>query len=751
MLKEYVDLVLKKTKKPIDKEKVYQKVEKLIAKDNSELIELTSKEKTEIDMIIEDGIKKFEYIKTPNDNYISILKTSFRKGRFHGNKRGDGNVLVTTDYVTKEGAHIVNNDYYSVVKANSNGAIDGDIVLIDIGGKDSEPKVDKIIERHLETIMGEVYRLGKSYFVKPIDKKKQALTIALEGEAIEGQKVAVTLREQTGDSFYIGEIARVFNHKDDPDEDILWEAFKCGIDDQFSKESIEQVKNIPQSVRESDKIGRSDLTSWEIFTIDGEDTKDIDDALSCKVLENGNYLVGVHIADVSYYVPKDSPLDKDAFRKGTSNYLAGKVIPMLMHELSNGICSLNPHVERLAMSCIMEVNKDGEVVRYDILPTVIKSKLKMSYTKVNEILKEGKVDSDYVEHADTIRRLNKLALILRRNRLRKGAVEFDRPELKLVFGEDGKVCDFSVRVQDLGENLIEEFMLLANETVDKHLSGLGLPCLHRVHDHPNEERLTDYYKLLDAVNYSFFKYGPDDCVYNPKALQALAEHIKDTGRLSNVLSTNLVKCMSRAKYSPNNIGHSGLAKENYCHFTSPIRRYPDLTVHRILKDCYLDTENAVRNAKKWEVRLPEIGEHSSKMERIADEAELQTLYMRCSEYMSKHIGEEYEGTVIGLSHHGIQVQLDNMVEGKVRLRNLSGDYVYNPETFTLVAMDRGENYYIGDRLLVKVVDANKENKTIDFKVVSKIDENYIQNSEDSNQYVKHIAKNERAKREFLNK
>ncbi len=749
MLKEYVDLVMKKSKKAIDKDKIHQKVETLILKDNPEYLGLSSSDKNEIDKIIDDGVKKLEYIVTPKENYISILKTSFRRGRFHGNKRGDGNVLVTTDYVTKDGNHIVNNEYYSVVRSNSNGAIDGDIVLIDIGGKNIEPKVERILERNLETIMGEVYRMGKSYFVRPIDKKKQVLTIALEGEAIEGQKVAVTLKEQTGDNFYVGEIARVFNHKDDPDEDILWEAFKCGIDDQFSKESLEQVKEIPVSVRDIDKVGRSDLTSWEIFTIDGEDTKDIDDALSCKVLENGNYLIGVHIADVSYYVPKDSPLDKDAFRKGTSNYLAGKVIPMFPHELSNGICSLNPYVERLAMSCIMEVNKDGEVVNYEILPTVIKSQLKMSYTKVNAILKEGKVDSEYEGHANTLRTLSKLALVLRRNRLKNGAVEFDRPELKLILGEDGKVSDFSVRIQDVAENLIEEYMLLANETVDKHLTNLGLPCLHRVHDHPNEERLIDFYKLIVAVNYPFYKYDADDCVYNPKALQELAEHIKDTGRLSSVLSTNLVKCMARAKYSPKNIGHSGLAKENYCHFTSPIRRYPDLTVHRIIKDCYFDSEHSHRNAKKWEVKLPEIGEHTSKMERIADEAESQTLYMRCSEYMSKHIGEEFEGTVIGLSQRGIQVQLDNMVEGKVRLRNLNGDYVYNAETFSLVSMDNSENYYIGDRLLVRVVDANKENKTIDFKVVSKIEENYIQNSEDSNQYVKHIAKNERARKEFL--
>lgn len=750
-MKFYVDLVFKKEKKAISIEKLYEKVEKLILKQNPAFSGLSVSEKQEIDKVLADGVEHYRYYKTPSDNYIAIYKTSFRRGRFHGNKRGDGKVSVISDRQINDGDHMVSSTDYEITKDNVGGAIDGDLVLIDLGTKSAKPKVVEILNRNLENIMGEVYRIGKSYFVRPIDKKKQNLTIAIEGEAIEGQRVAVEIKEQTGDNFYIGEVTRTFNHKDDPDEDILWEAFKCGIDDQFSKEALEQVKSIPMNVRDVDKIGRSDLTDWEIFTIDGEDTKDIDDALSCEVLDNGNYKIGVHIADVSHYVPKGSPLDKDAFRKGTSNYLAGTVIPMLMHELSNGICSLNPEVERLAMSCVMEVNLQGEVVNYNIMPTVIKSRIKMSYTKVNEILKEGKVAPEYVEHADTLRNLNKLALILRRNRLKAGAVEFDRPELKLIFGEDGKVADFSVRVQDVGENLIEEFMLLANETVDKHLSKLGLPCLHRVHSTPNVERLTDYFKLLDAVNYPFKKYSPVECAENSKALQELAEFIKDTGSLSNVLSTNLVKCMARAKYSPENIGHCGLAKTNYCHFTSPIRRYPDLTVHRIIKDCCFDKENARRNAKKWESELVEIGQHSSKMERIADDAEIKTLNMRCSEYMAKHIGEQYEGTVIGISHHGVQVQLDNMIEGKVKYKNMPGDYVYNSETFTLVSLDGQDNYFIGDRLLVEVVDANKENKTIDFKIISKVDENYIQNSDRSNNYVKMLAKRERANKDFLKK
>jgi len=743
-LKKYVDLVLKKAKKPLSIEKVYEKVEALIKKDDDSYLGLDDSAHQEIKNILDDGVLALDFIKTTNNDYVLIGKTSFRKGYFRGNRKGDGKVLSTSSYIDRDGCQVVKTDSYEVLCENANGAIDGDIVLIDIGNSLEASKVIKIIERNLDYIAGEVYSLGNSYFVRPIDKRKQGLKIAIKGEAIDGERVAVRLVEQSNDDFYIGEIVRVFNHKDDPDEDILWEAFKCGIDDKFSDEALKQVVAIPSEVRDVDKIGRFDFTDWQIVTIDGEDTKDIDDAVSCKRLDNGNLLVGVHIADVSYYVEKGSPLDKDAFKRATSHYLAGKVIPMLPHKLSNGICSLNPGVLRLAMSCVMEVNPQGNVVNHMIGRSVIKSGLKMNYTKVNALLKEGKADDEYREYASMLNLLKGVTLRLRRNRLSDGAVEFDRPELKLILDEDGKVKDFSIREQDVAENLIEELMLLANETVDKHLSKLGFPCLHRIHDTPNEERLVEFFKLLEAVDYPFYKYSSSECANTPKALQELVGYVKNTGELSMVLSTNLIKCLSRAKYSPNNIGHSGLAKEFYCHYTSPIRRYPDLVVHRILTECCFDSENALKNARSWNVMLPSIAEHCSKMEKVSDEAEIQTLVMKCCEYMEGHIGESFEAMIIGLSQHGIQVQLDNMVEGKVRIRNLDGEYVYNPETYTLVALNKGANYYIGDRLLVQLVDASKENKTIDFKVLKKIVENRIEDNTDSNQYIRTMVKMKRA-------
>ena len=734
-MKEYVDFVFRKEKKPFDIEKLFNRIVDIIRKD-SPSYELTCEDKEEILKIVEEGINNYTYYKNENGKFLAFYKTSFRYGRFYGNKAGEGYINYTNSYVDREGMRVVTEEKINITKENCNGAVDGDIVLVDVGGNGLKPVVTKIIERNLENVAGEVIRIGNGYFVQPIDKKKKNLNIALEGEAIEGQRVLVTLKEQTSNNFYIGEIIKVFNHKDDPDDDILWEAYRCGIDDHFSEESLRQVEFIPQSVSEQDKIGREDLTSWEIFTIDGDDTKDIDDALSCRKLANGNYEVGVHIADVSYYVPENSALDKDAFKKGTSNYLAGKVIPMLPHELSNGICSLNPNVERLAMSCIMELDMNGNIVNYRVSPTVIKSQLKMTYKKVNDLLKFGIVSDEYESHADTLRLLNKIALILRKNRLLSGSVEFDKPELKIICDENGKVVDFSVRKQDVGENLIEEFMLLANECVDRHLEKSGFPCLHRVHDKPSSEKLEEFLKLLVAVNLPYSKYNIDQLVNSPIALQDLSDFIKNTGNIQNMLSINMVKCMSRAKYSPINIGHRGLAKKNYCHFTSPIRRYPDLTVHRIIKDCCLDRENAIKNSLKWGKKLVEIGDQSSRMERIADECEQQTLSMKCSEYMQGHIGEIFEGTIIGLSDRGIVVQLDNMIEGRVRPRDMVGQYVYNPDSYTLLSENNGVNYYIGDRLSLRLKVASKYDKIIDFEIVEKLVENKTRDVENTNVLVK---------------
>ena len=727
-MKNYLELALKKEKKPASLEKIICRIEKIKEEDGQEEVSLSEEEKQEVELLLEQGVAGYEIYKTPSDNYVLMSKTSFRKGIFYGDRTGAGKVSVTTSYVDSNGGIVVHEEKYTISKDKVNGAVDEDLVLIDLGAKNAQPRVDKILDRRLEYIPGEVYRMGGSYFVKPIDKRKQGITIALQGEAIEGERVAVSLLDCPQPNFYYGEIVRVFNHKDDPNEDILWEAFRHGIDNEFSRESREQLEHIFTEVRDIDKVGREDFTDWEIFTMDGVDTKDMDDAISCSINERGNYVLGVHITDVASIIPEGSPLDLDAFRKGNSYYLGGTVLPMTPHKISNGIGSLNPYVDRLAISCIAEISPEGKAIRHRLTPSVIRSRLKMSYDKVNSILKDGIVDPDYQEYEKTLRIMSKLAYVLRKKRLRTGAIEFNRPEIKANYEENGKVSGFSLRSQDVAENLIEEFMLVANELVDKDLTDRGLPTLHRVHDCPNEEKLQEFLRFLEAINLPFKECSVEDLVRDKFAYQKLVAHISKAGRLSNLLSTEAIRCMSRAKYSYENIGHYGLAKENYCHFTSPVRRYADLTEHRILWDCVFHTENAEENRMKWMKKLPAIAEKTSHMEKVSDETERDVLRMLCADYMADHIGEEFEATIINVSDDCITVQLDNLIEGTVRVKDMPGKFVHSPESFSLVSVDVGECYFVGDRLLLRLKSASKEMKRIDFDILEKISEIEVQNS-----------------------
>lgn len=740
-MKKYLDFVFRKEKKPISFDKILERIQRI--KDEEESGLLTDSEIKEIQDLLNQEVESYEIYKTPSNNYILLSKTTFRKGRFYGDKGGAGRVSVTTSYVDKMGHMVVSEDKYPILKEQTNGAIDGDFVLIDLGGEKMKPRVDKILDRKLEYIPGEVYRVGDSYFVKPIDKRKQGITIYLEKEAIEGQRVAVSLKQQTSNDFYIGEIVKTFNHKDDPNEDILWEAFKHGVDNDFSEAALFQLEDIPTEVRDIDRIGREDLTNWQIFTIDGVDTKDMDDAVSCTINEKGNYILGVHITDIASIVPEDSPLDIEAFRKGNSFYLGGTVLPMFPHKISNGIGSLNPHVDRMTISCIMEITPDGEIVNYRISPTIIHSKLKMSYDKVNDILKNGLVDSEYEEFVDTLKNMQKLSLILKKRRILEGSSEFNRPELK-VYRDNNKELIINLRTQDIGENLIEEFMVIANRVVDKELCDKGLPFVHRVHGTPNVERILEFLKLLNAINLPF-DASPEQLASDNKMYQKLVDHISQSGRLSDLLYTEAIKCMSRAKYSSENSGHYGLATDYYCHFTSPVRRDADLTNQRILWDCLFDDSNLSQNVMKWRQKTPEIAERASHQEKVADDTEKDVLRMLCAEYMENHIGEEFDGTIINLSGDCMVVQLDNLIEGTVRVKDLEGRYVYSPTSYSLVSLNDRENYYIGDQLHLRLKSSSKETRKIDFDVLYKISETSISHSDEIHEVVKQKVKRDTKK------
>lgn len=731
----------------------------------AEKLEITDKEELkELKSILDKKVDENVILLTPSNTYKHMAKTSYRRGVFHANRSGGGKVLVVTSY-EKDGEQVVLQKEYTVRAEDANGAINNDEVLIDINLRDSEDvkaKVFRVIDRNLNNVYGRIETLGSGTYVVPIDKSLKNLKIAVEGEYLEGQLVEVRLDRQTSSNFYLGTVVRTGDFKDDPKEDILMEAFVNGIDDKFSEASLIQKDKLPDKVLPTDFIGRQDLRGNETVTIDGIDTNDIDDAAGLRVLPNGHFELIVSIADVDHYVPFNSPLDLDARRKGNSNYLAGTVIPMLHRKLSNGICSLNPKVDRCAMSVRMEIDQEGNVVRKDIFPSVIRSDLKMDYKTVNNILynkyNEDDFPPEYKEHEEMLKQMYKLSLILRKKRIKNGAVEFNRPELKVILDENGKPIRIEKRVQDIAENLIEELMIVTNVSVATLLNDLGIPVDFRVHDTPNLDRLSEFFRLLETIGYPYSKYSPEKCSNDPKALQDLVDFInKDCPEnLRTMLNTNLVKCMSRAKYSPVNIGHSGLAEKFYVHFTSPIRRYADLTLHRIIKECFFDRKNASKNIKKWKRLLPEICYHISNREVIADKTERTVDDMKCAEYMKERVSENYVGTIIEISNTGFVVQLDNLIEGKVRIKDLPGKYSYNQDTFSLLSMNGNEDYFIGDQVLVSVKGANKERKTIDFKVLEKLNDNSNKFVKRENELVKvkkkqkDIARQER-KRRYLEK
>ena len=714
----YIEKVLSNEDKPISFERIIIKIEKLLYLKEGRKVSLSPEERDNIIDLLDKAVQKFKVYKTSSGNYIKMSKTLLKKGRFYADRNGAGKVNVSIYNGNKKDENI------SIGKDKVFGAIDGDYVLVDPGCNRTPPKIVEIIDRFLVYIPGEVYSDGDKYYVRPVDKKKRNIIIALDEPAIEGEKVQVSLEKKYDDNTYSGKIVKRINIDEDYSQKVLWEYFKHGVDNDFSEESLKQLEQIPNVVRDIDRIGREDFTNWTIFTIDGEDTKDMDDAISCTINDKGNYVLGVHIADLASIIPEGSPLDRDAFRKGNSYYSGGFIIYMFPYKISKGIGSLNPNVDRMAISCIMEIDPEGQVINYRITPSIINSKIKMSYKKVNDILKTGVIDSQYIKYVDTLKLMSKLAFLLRRERLKKGSIEFDRFDVRPYTDRNSKSFDFSIRTQDVAENLIGEFMLVANETVDKELSKRGLPCIHRVHGKPNKSKVVELLNLLRSINIPFDSYSADEIVSNKKVFQEFVKHIC-SNKYSSLLTAEAIKCMSRAKYSPKNIGHFGLAKDNYCHFTSPGRRYSDLTVHRILWDCVFNDDRDGRNRNKWMYKAPIIAENTTHTERISDDTERDVFRMFIVDYMNNYIGQEFEATVLYVSKNCLTVEINNMIEGTVRVKDLPGVYLHDPENYSLISLDNYDNYYVGDKLKLKLKSASKDTRKIDFTVVGKISESDI--------------------------
>ena len=642
-----------------------------------------------------------------NREYMLMSNTkSLKVGKLRINKNGNGFVECEPEDI-----FVHSNDL--------NGAINGDFVEVEIKTRlnDPEPEgyIRNILKRDLKNVVGEMVKDKKTLAFKPDDEKLN-IAVKLTKESmkgcVEGHKVIISIIKEIGNRTFLGKVEKIIGHKNDPGVDILTIAAKHSIETEFSEEVKRELKNIPDEVCENDLIGRTDLTKEMIFTIDGDDTKDIDDAISVK-RDGKNYVLGVHIADVSNYVKVGSALYDSAFSRGTSSYLADTVIPMIPHQLSNGICSLNPEVIRLTISCVMTIDGNGKVISYDIFPSYIKSRKQMTYKNVNKILDENIIPEGYGEFADTLKLMHELSKILRQEKINRGYIDFGIDEAKVIQDENGKAIDIVKRVQGTGEKLIEDFMIAANETVATHISNLDLPFIYRVHDLPNAEKIEDFSNLIKQMGYQIHTNLNK---ITPVTMQKLLNEFRDKDEFV-ILSDMLLRSMKKAIYSTNNIGHFGLASKNYTHFTSPIRRFPDLTVHRLLRtylfENRIDMETINFNAKY----LIDVAEHSSETEVNSVEAERDVLDMKMAEYMESHIGEEYEGIISGVTNFGMFVELDNLIEGLVHISTLDGFYTYVPEMLSLISANKKNKYRIGDRVKIIVTNANKNQGIIDFELV----------------------------------
>lgn len=639
-------------------------------------------------------------------------------GTFIGNSRGFG--FVELDEKEKNPSL---EDIF-IPEDKTGGAMHQDKVEIELlrkpHGKEKrqEGQVVRIIERGAHQIVG-IYQKSRNYgFVVPDNQKFfDDIFIPVEASrgAVDGHKVVVEITKyaQNGKSPE-GKIVEILGHLNDPGVDILSIVKGYELPMEFPEKVLNQAERVPLEISEADMDGRRDLRSWQMVTIDGEDAKDLDDAVSLSI-EGDEYVLGVHIADVSNYVQEKSALDREALLRGTSVYLVDRVIPMLPHRLSNGICSLNAGEDRLAMSCIMRINKAGEVIDHEIVESVIHVNRRMSYTIVREILEEPQSDYrvTYQELVPMFERMYELSKLLRSKRKQRGSIDFDLPEAKILLDQSGKPIDVKPYESNCATRLIEDFMLIANETVASHMFWQEIPFLYRVHETPDADKIDGLTALLQGFGYHL---KGDKGEIHPKEIQKLLASLE--GRTEENLITRLtLRSMKQAKYSTECLGHFGLACKEYCHFTSPIRRYPDLQIHRILKDEIRGRLNEKKQAHYANL-LDMVALQCSKLERRAEEAERETEKLKKAEYMEERIGEIYEGVISGVTSWGLYVELENTIEGLVHISKMTGDfYVYNAARWELIGQGTGKKYRLGETVQVQVNSVDKVLKTIDFVLV----------------------------------
>ena len=637
------------------------------------------------------------------------------KGVFQANARGFGFVRPEDE----------SGDVY-ISEENLCGAFHGDEVEYIItgtpAGRRKEGKIVRVLSHNIVRIVG-LYERSKGFgFVRPDDQRYVNdiyIPAGKEKGAMTGHKVVVELTSY-GEAHMKpeGEVAEIIGHVNDPGTDILSIVMDMGISTEFPERVLNQAVRVGKEVSEADCAGRKDLRSWTMVTIDGEDAKDLDDAVSL-TKEGENYRLGVHIADVANYVQEGSALDREALERGTSVYLADRVIPMLPHKLSNGICSLNAGEDRLALSCIMTIDSRGEIIEHEIAETVIRVDKRMSYNGVAAVLAAEAAGGDCIEYPDYAEYVPMLCLMkeladkIRERRGRRGSVNFDFPETKITLDELGRPVEVKPYERNDASKIIEDFMLMANETVAEAYFWLEIPFLYRTHDVPDNEKIRQLSTFINNFGYHLHIRNE----VKPKEVQKLLDRIEGMP-YEAMISRLVLRAMKQAKYTTENTGHFGLAARYYTHFTSPIRRYPDLQIHRIIKEHLRGRMNGERSAHYEEI-LPKVAAQCSDRERRADEAEREVVKMKKAEYMRDRIGEEYEGVISGVTKWGIYVELPNTVEGLVHVADMRDDhYEFLEETYELTGVHTGRTFKLGQTVRVRVSGADKLQRTVNFDLIS---------------------------------
>ena len=609
-----------------------------------------------------------------------------------------------------------------------NGAYHLDLVEVALlkksTGKRQEAEVIKILERGTNTIVGTFQKSKNFGFVIP-DNQKLAEDIFIPIErskgAVDGHKVVVELTSYGSDKKKPeGKVVEILGHINDPGVDILSIVKGFDIPMEYPVKVMNQAERTADTVSEADMLGRRDLRNVTMVTIDGEDAKDLDDAISLEK-EGDNYYLGVHIADVANYVQEGSALDREALNRGTSVYLVDRVIPMLPHKLSNGICSLNAGVDRLALSCLMEINPKGEVVDYSIEETVIRVNERMTYTSVKKILEENDQEEieRYQELLPMFHKMEKLAEILRKKRKKRGSIDFDFPETKMVLDDAGNPIEIKPYDRNVATKIIEDFMLIANETVAQHFYWLEMPFVYRTHDFPDPEKIQKLASFIYNFGYHI-KMSKEEV--HPKEIQKLLGKVEGSAE-EMMISRLTLRSMKQAKYTVECTPHFGLACDYYCHFTSPIRRYPDLQIHRIIKD-WIRGRLSAKKVDHYEEILPQVASQSSRLERRAEEAERETNKLKKVQYMEEHLGETFEGVISSITQWGMYVELPNTIEGMVHVSKIPGDYfLYDEQSYEMVGRDTGIKYKLGQKVQVQVEQTDRFLRTIDFILVEGEEEN----------------------------